>query len=256
EDEQVQKLSTTVSDYLDNGADNTKFKMKDTLTYAFMSDYILPSGDATENKTKYIPFNNYYFMNSSGTVAKSLEYSKINANDYSISTVRAYLNGKTIYTECQEQRTTLNGDAVYNYTPNTTGVTANFFTQNGLKGEDIYTLIQPRTLTSLYNNISDDTNHQIILDTSNAEGISGEDSDSFWLMSYAEAQLFKQENVPGFPKLMGKLPTSSTVNAADWFFRSPEYSIPFHGRYIRGEDGLPPNFSVCGAYGVRPCFLI
>ena len=76
-------------------------------------------------------------------------------------------------------------------------------------------------------------------------------------MSFAEALLFKEDNVVGFPKLIGKLPTSSATNVGDWYFRSPEYSTPYHGRCLRGDDGLPPNCGLLGfSCGVRPCFLI
>ena len=221
--------------------------LKDNVTYAFMSDYILPCKD--------VPFNNNVFLDGSGEYNKSLEYPDIDANDYSISTVRSYLNGKTIYTEYNSKTVTLNGTTGTNYTPKTTGATANFFTQNTLKDNDIYTLIQPRTLENMYKKMSDSST-DLTLPTA-VEGISGTDADAYWLLSYKEANaLGSTGGSYDMKKMKGFIPTSSTISAGNWFLRSPYTTSSAHNRGIYDFNGALDKLMSVVKCGVRPAFLI
>ena len=238
---------------------NTTYKMKDTITYAFMSDYILTSGGGTTNETKFVPFNNNVFIEEMSSEGKSLEYPEVDANDYSISTIRAYLNGKTVYTKHSSTSATLNGTSGKNYTPDKTGTTANFFTQNTLKGNnktnDIYTLIQPRTLENMYKKMYEATD---LTPPTAVEGISGTDADAFWLLSQNEARtLWTIEEA-----LAGKIPTPKTDNtssynayADNWWLCSPD-----HISYNVVDVSVGGNIGSFQVYkfvcGVRAAFLI
>ncbi|MDY2696293.1 MAG: hypothetical protein SOV27_03945, partial [Eubacteriales bacterium] len=122
------------------------------------------------------------FKNTTDKTYYSNEYTSVPANDYSISTVRAYLNGKTVNTTTSFDGSSMGSST--KWTPCTeTTTNLNFFTQNTLKGNDIYTLIQPRTLDDMYKKMSaDSTPANIELPTA-VEGLSETDSDAFWLLS-------------------------------------------------------------------------
>ena len=244
---QIQKLSTTVSDYLDNGADSSKFKMKEGLTYALMSEYILPT-DATAG---YLAFNNNCFLDSNGeTIGESLEFSGVKANDYSISTVRSYLKGKTVYTETNSETTTLKGTNGTKYTPNKNGASINFFTQNSLKEADIYTLIQARTLGSMYAKMSNSAT-DIDIPTDLTEGNSSDEKDSFWVLSYNEANtLFASDT-----NRKGYAPNNSATAVA-WFLRTPmAFSSSF---WDVNTSGSLYQINIVNRQNcnVRPAFLI
>ncbi|MCI7003690.1 MAG: DUF6273 domain-containing protein [Clostridia bacterium] len=235
--------------------------LKDDVTYAFMSDYILTSGGGT---TDGVPFNNNVFKNSTGEYYSN-EYTSVLANDYSISTVRAYLNGKTVNTT-----TSYNGTDIHKstkWTPSTdTTTNLNFFTQNTLKGDnatsDIYTLIQPRTLGDMYKKMSGSST-DLALPTA-VEGISETDADAFWLLSYNEAiALCSTSGFDDYNKIVGNTLTPKTddtsscsASADEWSFRSP-YSSNSEYAY-----GITIHADITGAYvyviycGVRPAFLI
>ncbi|MCI7003744.1 MAG: hypothetical protein MR904_05360 [Clostridia bacterium] len=225
--------------------------LKDDIIYAFLSDYILPSGDATKNATKYVPFNNNVFINivSGNYFGKSLEYQEVDANDYSISTIRAYLNGKTVYTEDTSTPATLNGTSGTNYTPKTTGATTNFFTQNTLKDNDIYTLIQPRTLGDMYKKMSYSSKNVDIPIA--VEGISETDADAFWLLSYNEITTLINLNT----NRIGQLP--NVTGAYNWLSRSFNESASFFSACVNpGGNIAKENFVHDLNSGVRPAFLI
>ena len=251
------ELTALGSDDLTVVEANTTYKMKDTITYAFMSENILTSGGGTTNETKYVPFNNNVFIDKNYTEGKSLEYPEVDANDYSISTIRAYLNGKTVYTKDSNTSATLNGTLGTNYTPDKTGTTANFFTQNTLKNNDIYTLIQPRTLDNMYKKMSDSST-DLTLPTA-VEGISGTDADAFWLLSYGEAStLWTSESNRVGNILSPKTDDTSshTASAVNWWLRSPGSSYSYNARDVYG-NGIIYSDRVSGAWcGVRAAFLI
>ena len=247
------ELTALGSDDLTVVEANTTYKMKDTITYAFMSENILTSGGGTTSETKYVPFNNNVFQNSAGEYYSN-EYSSVLANDYSISTVRAYLNGKTVNTATDESTPNI-------WKPNTASDKAtslNFFTQNTLKGNnetsDIYTLIQPRTLGDMYKKMSDSST-DLTLPTA-VEGISGTDADAFWLLSFNEADTLGLDT-----KRVGNILTPKTggipsynVSTDSWWLRSP---LASSSAWFILSGG---NFADRGVYevlcGVRPVFLI
>ena len=253
------ELTALGSDDLTVVEANTTYKMKDTITYAFMSDYILTSGGGTTPKTTCVPFNNNVFKNSAGEYYSN-EYTSVSADDYSISTVRAYLNGKTVNTTTSYDGTNIHKST--KWTPSTdTTTNLNFFTQNTLKGNDIYTLIQPRTLDSLYNNITDDPSKPVTLDTTHTEGISKTDADAFWLLSYSEANILWTSR----PNRVGKIlepnandETLYTASNKDWWLRSPCLTFGGGGaRFVSTFGDLLSGDSVYTmVYGIRPAFLI
>ena len=224
-----------------------------------MSDNILTSGGGTTDETKYVPFNNNIFYANVVDYSRSLEYPEVDSNDYSISTIRTYLNGKKTYTNSNETPATLNGNSGYNYTPKTTGTSVNFFTQNTLKGDnatnDIYTLIQPRTLGDMYKKITIDST-DITLPTA-VEGISETDADAFWLLSYNEVDTLWTSST----KRVGNILTPKTNNASTyiasigyWRTRTPSMT-----GYTYNIDDLGDFYALSGywaGHGVRPAFLI
>lgn len=258
---EITKLSNNASDFLDSNSDNT-YRMKEGITYAFMSDNILTSGGGTTDETKYVPFNNNIFYANVVDYSRSLEYPEVDSNDYSISTIRTYLNGKKIYTKSNETPATLNGNSGYNYTPKTTETSVNFFTQNTLKGDnatnDIYTLIQPRTLGDMYKKMSDSST-KIELPTA-VEGILETDADAFWLLSYNEVETLLTAST-NYTQRIGNILTPKTNDASTyiasagyWRLRSPGMT----GNTYNIEDlGYFQNLGGYWAgHGVRPAFLI
>ena len=251
ESETVESIKTLVpASDLTTVTANTIYKMKDTITYAFMSDYILPSGDATSDETKYVPFNNNGFKNTTDNKYYSNEYTSVPANDYSISTVRAYLNGKTVNTATDTSTSNI-------WKPNTAtdkATNLNFFTQNTLKNNNIYTLIQLRTLGDMYKKMSEDSPTDLALPT-DVEGILGTDADAFWLLSYNEAKAIM--NLVGKSKFNGKLPTSSsTMSVASWWLRTPILDYLDRAIDIFEDGDRDSRYVYKTECGVRPAFLI
>lgn len=158
------------------------FKLKDDVTYIFSP---LVGFDAFN-----ISFNNNTYYNTTDKKWYSNEYPNILGSDYAISTVREYLNGKNCYTKINEEKSY---NDVIKTTPDKTSTMTNMYITTELKGtadtEDIYTLIKPRTLKSLYNNslciyngdyVQDEENS---LEIPNIEGVDENDSDAFWLIA-------------------------------------------------------------------------
>lgn len=245
------EITALGSDDLTPVTANTTYKMKDTITYAFMSENILTSGGGTTNETKYVPFNNNVFKNSSDEYYSN-EYTSVLANDYSISTIRAYLNGKTVNTATDTSTSNI-------WKPNTAtdkATNLNFFTQNTLKDNDIYTLIQPRTLGDMYKKMSDSSTD--LTPPTAVEGISATDADAFWLLSYNEASTLwtSETNRVGnilLPK-NGDM-SSYSMSVYVWFLRSPSSSYFDTVRLVDPMGGFASN-RVYGSCGVRAAFLI
>lgn len=236
---------------------DTRNILNNDVTYVFMSENILTSGGGTTNETKYVPFNNNVFENSAGDYYSN-EYTSVLANDYSISTIRAYLNGKTVNTATDDSTPGV-------YKPGTTTTTnLNFFTQNTLKDNDIYTLIQPRILDDMYQmmGVSSSMSYSNLTPPTAVEGISGTDADAFWLLSQKEADiLWLSDNT----KRVGKIQapnsegsSSYTASNGNWWLRSPDLSNSYSASYVSsaGKTGSS-NYDVYEtSYGVRPAFLI
>ena len=247
-DGELIKLDT---DDLTAKTENAEYRMKEGITYAFMSDYILPSGDGTTDKKTFIPFNNNVFKNTTDkTYYYSNEYTSVPANDYSISTIRAYLNGKTVNTATYFDGSSIESST--KWTPSTeTTTNLNFFTQNILKGNDIYTLIQPRSLKSMYSKMSASST-DLALPTA-VEGISGTDADAFWLLSYNETNnLWNSAS-----DIKGNLINRSY---GSWWLRSP--GEPGNPDYNNRDVGFIYNGGGFGPYiydayfAIRAAFLI
>lgn len=160
-------------------------KAESSVTYAFISE------NALSNKSAVV-FNNRGYKDTD--VYYNTYYDGVKANDYATSTIREYLNGKTI-----NNAVTVSGSATAptKWQPNTTTPNnINFYTQNVLKGSsatdydnNIYALIKTRSLQYLYADVDSDalvasTDTSIIDYT---DGISATDSDAFWLLSHTEA---------------------------------------------------------------------
>ncbi len=239
---------------------DTRNILNNDVTYAFMSDYILTSGGGTTNGTKYVPFNNNVFYNTKDDKCYSNEYTSVLANDYSISAVRAYLNGKTVNTATDDSTPDV-------FKPGTTTTTnLNFFTQNTLKDNDIYTLIQPRILDDMYQmmGVSDKSSklYGNLTPPTAVEGISGTDADAFWLLSQKEADLlWLSDNT----KRVGKIQapnsegsSSYTASGDSWWLRSPNLSDSSFASYVSsaGITGSSKKEVFETSYGVRPAFLI
>ena len=235
--------------------------LKDDVTYAFMSDYILTSGGGTTAETENVPFNNNVFRNTTDNKYYSNEYTSVLANDYSISTVRAYLNGKTVNTATDKSTPNI-------WKPNTASDKAtnlNFFTQNTLKGDnttnDIYTLIQPRTLGDMYKKMSNDsTPTDTEPPTTKVEGISGTDADAFWLLSYNEANTLwsSDDNRVCRILLPNENDTSSYIESDDIScgLRSPSLSYSYYYDCVDHRGFLDWSYVYHTYCGVRPAFLI
>ena len=232
-----------------SATENTGKILNNDVTYAFMSDYILTSGGGT---TYGVPFNNNVFKNTTDNKYYSNEYTSVLANDYSISTVRAYLNGKTVNTATDTSISNL-------WKPNTEtdkATNLNFFSQNTLKGNDIYTLIQPRKLDDMYKKMSDSSTD--LTPPTAVEGISGTDADAFWLLSYNEAStLWTSDTNRVGNKLSPETnnQTSYTASAGFWCLRSLVLSNSDETKIVifDGNTGLSRVYRACG---VRPAFLI
>ena len=253
-DGQLLCLSET-TDLLDTFGDGT-YRMKDEITYAFLSDYIL--SDVKKNKKGdycCIPFNNNVIAyDEKGSNCLSKEYPEIKGNDYSVSTVRAYLNGESVCTD-------MNFDGK-NFLPDKTGVTRNFYKENTLKNSDIYTLIKPRTLSSLYkamrfwNEVTYDVEIGPVDVPVNVEGISNEDSDAFWLLSLGEVLNIDNDN----GDYLGNYTVTLNRVSGGWWTRTPKTrSISYGNRpgiTSIPEDGGWYETDVWTYQGVRPAFLI
>ena len=247
-----------------SATENTGKILNNDVTYAFMSDYILTSGGGTTAETKNVPFNNNVFRNTTDNKYYSNEYTSVLANDYSISTVREYLNGKTVNTTTSYDGTYISSST--KWTPSTeTTTNLNFFTQNTLKGDnttnDIYTLIQPRTLGDMYKKMSNDsTPTDTEPPTTKVEGISGTDADAFWLLSYNEANTLwsSDDNRVCRILLPNENDTSSYIESDDIScgLRSPSLSYSYYYDCVDHRGFLDWSYVYHTYCGVRPAFLI
>ena len=242
-------LTTFTSNDLTTVTANSSYKLKEGITYAFMSSLILPSGDAKTDEKNYIPYNNDLHYDTTNNKFYSNKYTSTIANDYSISTVREYLSGKTV------NIATKYGDSVSAYCNDSEPDADypsyyNFFTQNSLKDSDIYTLIKPRSLLSMSTkmyNLKDD--YTVPVNTT--EGIASTDADAFWLLSYYEKDnLWSNET-----NRVGYFPNSS--KATCWWLRSQmnEYNSQLAYCDWSGVGLIQPTINTYCA-GIRPAFLI
>ena len=232
--------------------ENTGKILNNNITYAFWSGYILTSDGLGMYETKWIPFNNNMFYDTTDKKYYSNEYTSVPANDYSISTVRAYLNGKTINANADTNTSNI-------WKPSTdTTTNRNFFAQNTLKGNtetneinDIYTLIQPRTLSDMYKEMSFDDSEgfaDVELPTA-VEGIAETDG------------LPSIKDMNNIGSILGLIPVrnddkSSYFMTDGWVgLRSPCSGTTGDFWWSPMMDGIDVA-NVTNAIGVRPAFLI
>ena len=225
------QLTTFSVDDLTEVTANSTYKLKEGITYAFMSNTIFKSGTTGAD----IIYNNNVIYNVQHSL--SLDYTNVAGNDYSISTVRAYLNGKTVYTETNSESGSAGGITGTKTTPKTTGATANIFSQITLKNSDIYTLIKPRTLTSLYSKMTYGTTPaDVTIPTDKTEGISGDDADAFWILStYEYDNLLKNKPLGDKSSHVSRTPIAMTVSIC-----SCSGSVDM----VHSADGIRPVFLI------------
>lgn len=243
-DELVALTDTDITTDTSSGV--TKYSMKDEITYAFLSKYIL----STSDNSGELFYNGDCYQNSTKDFINN-EY-EVNSNDYASSTLRKYLNGRTI-----NNSITKDGQVI---TPNKeTPSYINFFTDNKeLKDNDIYSLIKARTLDSLYiNNVCNSSTYAItngdidnVVDKS--EGISKTDADAFWILSYKEANTLLGDGYQS-----NSCSSSNTSNSVAYWLRSADNTTKYV-YYFNYQRVTISNILGCwsASSGVRPAFII
>ncbi len=249
-DELVALTDTDIT--TDTSSGETKYSMKDEITYAFLSKYVLSTSvDAGAYYSNRLFYNVNCYRNKNDNKYYNYEY-EVYANDYASSNLRKYLIGETV-----------NNNVVANYndqiwTPNEENpVYLNFFTDNTeLKNNDIYTLIKTRTLKSLYlTNVEikeskEFTNGDIDNIVNKSEGISKTDADAFWVLSYKEVNSLIGEYTPSKSYY-----SSDTTTVATYWFRSERYSEQVY-YYCDFRQTITTTLSAYASSGVRPAFII
>ena len=139
-----------------------------------------------------VSFNNDYTYRSYADATHNFNgWNNIDADDYSTSNIRQYINGNTVYKGCL-------GSYNSTGTPNQYGAQSNMFTDLHIDPDNdiIYTDIIGRTLGDLYTDMSNSTTNPQDVDfpkgspddwTGATITYSREDTDKFWLLSYYEA---------------------------------------------------------------------
>lgn len=243
----------------DTSSGETKYSMKDEITYAFLSKYILSTSD---NSGEFLSERIYYNVsyNINDNIWHNLEY-EVPADDYASSNLRKYLIGITV------NNTSVEDADNKIMTPNKENpVYMNFFTDNTeLKNNDIYTLIKTRTLENLYlnnekmeiNNYDSEVQNGDIEDVVNkSEGISKTDSDAFWALSFKEVRdllTTSRSDQSGSNSY-----TLSKENNEYWLRSSYVKKTPNpEVCCVNGSWGTMQTEVGCGANsGVRPAFII
>ena len=250
---------------------NEECKPQSGNKYYFLSYNILPVNySGTSNN--YMSFNFYdntdstsetyrkawYWDEDAGTTAfyKDSSDAYVNANDYSVSNVRNYLNGETAY----RYYTTPN------YTPNTAQKLTTINELYGLSTDAVFNgdYIDARSISDLYTNIqasssaSDATYETPAVPTTTK----GTGSDKLWLLSHEEYYKYVYTNTAvhnlnvtntSYQTLKSGVPLGGT-SAARWWLRSP-HTTAYFAYGVNSAGGV--NFSnVYGDYGVRPAFQI
>lgn len=195
----------------------------------------------------YCSWNNDY-KNSSPYKHQLNGWTNIDANDYSTSTIRQYINGNTVQKSAANQSGT--------YVPS--GASTNMFEYFNIDPDNdiIYTDIIGRTLGDLYTDMSNSGTNPQDVDfpkgspndwTGATITYSKEDTDKFWLLSYYEA----------YTLLSGNATTSSDTDRKwgnYYWLRSPNSSNS-HYAYRVSTSGLTSNNVYnCDGNAVRAAF--
>ena len=176
--------------------------------------------------------NDYTYRSSSDATHNYNGWNNIDANDYSTSNIRQYINGNDVQKSCSGSWNTT-------VTPN--GTSSNMFTALHIDPDNdiIYTDIIGRTLGDLYTDMSNSGTNPQDVDfpkgspddwTGATITYSKEDTDKFWLLSYYEAY-----------HMLGA-DTSSSTTDREWgdyyWLRSPDSSNSCGAFYVFTSGNL------------------
>ncbi|MBQ7884966.1 MAG: hypothetical protein IJ318_02595, partial [Clostridia bacterium] len=251
---------------------NEECKPQSGNKYYFLSYNILPvnySGTSSD----YLTFNFYdntdsasetyrkawYWDETTGTTAfyKDSSDAYVNANDYSVSNIRAYLNGDEVYGSYS---------TTPKYQPNTAQKLTTINELYGLTTDAVFNgnYIDARSISDLYTNIeassaaSDATYTTLAVPTTTK----GTGSDKLWLLSHEEYYKYVYTNTAvhnlnvsdtSYQTLKSGVPLGGT-SAVGWWLRSP-YTEAYgaYRVYLMGAV----NFDIVSfGSGVRPAFQI
>ena len=203
----------------------------------------------------YCSWNNDY-LNASPYKHQLNGWTDIDANDYSTSTVRQYMNSEELVSKSYTSKST---DAGTVYSPSTDlSYQSNMFTDLHIDPDNdiIYTDIIGRTLGDLYTDMSNSGTNPQDVDfpkgspddwTGATITYSREDTDKFWLLSYYEA----------YTLLSGNATTSSDTDrkwGKSYWLRSPFSSNSYYV-YNVSTSGILANTNVnYHNYAVRAAF--
>ena len=193
-----------------------------------------------------VSWNNDY-KNSSPYKHQLNGWTNIDANDYSTSTIRQYINGNTVQKSAANQSGT--------YVPS--GASTNMFEYFNIDPDNdiIYTDIIGRTLGDLYTDMSNSTTNPQDVDfpkgspddwTGATITYSREDTDKFWLLSYYEAY-----------HLLGADTTGSDTDRSwgySYWLRSPRSSNSLHAYLVTTSGVLGSTNVYSSTYAVRAAF--
>ena len=239
------------------GAENTEVVLAEGQHYAAFDPNTRPTGNGyfiLETYTSafrsanvgglYCSWNNDY-LNASPYKHQLNGWTDIDANDYSTSTVRQYMNIEELVSKSFTSKST---DAGTVYSPSkNSSYQSNMFTDLHIDPDNdiIYTDIIGRTLGDLYTDMTDSTTNPQDVDfpkgspddwTGATIKYSREDTDKFWLLSYYEA----------YTLLGGNATTSSDTDRkwGDYYWlRSPSSSFSYDAYYVSTSGSLR-TFSV------------
>ena len=182
----------------------------------------------------YVSWNNDYTYRSSRDATHNYNgWNNIDANDYSTSNIRQYINGNDV-------QKSYSGSWNTTVTPN--GTSSNMFTDLHIDPDNdiIYTDIIGRTLGDLYTDMSNSGTNPQDVDfpkgspddwTGATITYSREDTDKFWLLSYYEA----------YTLLSGNATTSSDTDREwgdSYWLRSPNSSNSCGAFYVFTSGNL------------------
>ena len=194
-----------------------------------------PNGNATDLGVSWN--NDYKGLYSSGKHQLN-GWTNIDANDYSTSTIRQYINGNTVQKSAYKQSGT--------YVPS--GASTNMFEYFNIDPDNdiIYTDIIGRTLGDLYTDMTDATTdpQDVTMPKGSSSGWEGaeityseDDTDKFWLLSYYEA----------YTLLSGNATTSSDTDrkwGGQYWLRSPNPSYSSNNAYHVSTSGFLSDYYV------------
>ena len=198
----------------------------------------------------YVSWNNDYTYRSSSDATHNYNgWNNIDANDYSTSNIRQYINGNDV-------RKSFSGS--WNTTVTPKGRSSNMFTDLHIDPDNdiIYTDIIGRTLGDLYTDMSNSGTDPQDVDfpkgspddwTGATITYSREDTDKFWLLSYYEA----------YTLLSGNATTSSDTDGEwgkSYWLRSPYSSYSNYAYRVLTSGNLTNAFVYIYTGAVRAAF--